>query len=123
MFSYEFYKVLHLIGIFLILTSVSALTLHVIGGGTKVNTPFRKVLMAMHGIGLLITFVAGFGLLARLGLARDMPNWVFVKIAIWGYFAVATVFLYRTPKYAKGFWFKIILLASISAYFAIYKPL
>jgi hypothetical protein len=122
MFSYEFYKVLHLIGIFMVLTSVSSLTLHVIGGGTKINTPFRKALMAVHGSGVLITLVAGFGLLARLGM-MNMPGWVIVKLIIWFYFAIATVFLYRTPKYAKGFWFKIIILAGISAYFAIYKPL
>lgn len=121
--SYEFYKVLHLVGIFMVLTSVSSLTLHVIGGGNKINTPFRKVLMIVHGIGVLITLVAGFGLLARLGLARSgIPNWALVKLVIWGYFAVATVFVYRMPKHAKGFWFKIIVLASISAYLAIYKP-
>ncbi len=120
--SYEFYKVLHLIGVFMILTSVSALTLHVIGGGTKLNTPFRKGLMAIHGTGILITLVAGFGLLARLGL-MNMPGWVIVKLLIWLYFAVATIFLYRMPKHAKGFWFKIIVLAGLAAYFAVFKPI
>jgi hypothetical protein len=122
--SYEFYKVLHLVGVFMILTSVSALTIHVIGGGTKLTTPMRKGLMAVHGMGLLIVLVAGFGLLARLGLARSgIPPWVIVKLVIWLYFAAATMFLYRTTKYAKGFWFKIIVLASLAAYFAIYKPI
>lgn len=120
--SYEFYKVLHLVGIFMVLTSVSSLTLHVIGGGTKINTPFRKALMITHGIGILITLVAGFGLLARLGM-MNLPGWVIVKLVIWLYFAVATLFLYRTTKYAKGFWFKIIALAALAAYFAVYKPL
>ncbi|MCB0349174.1 MAG: hypothetical protein KDD37_10070 [Bdellovibrionales bacterium] len=120
--SYEFYKILHLVGIFMILTSLSALTLHVIGGGTKLNTPFRKGLMAIHGTGVLLAFVAGFGLLAKLGI-KTMPVWVIIKLLILVYFAVATVFLYKMPQHAKGFWFKIIILASLAAYFAIYKPI
>jgi hypothetical protein len=80
--SYEFYKVLHLFGIALILLPIGGLIVHATSGGTKVNLPNRKFLFITHGVGLLIAFVAGFGLMARLGVS-GFPGWIILKILIW----------------------------------------
>jgi hypothetical protein len=38
--------------------------------------------MKWHGIGLLISLVSGFGLVAKLGLSYSAP-WLIVKMALW----------------------------------------
>ncbi len=39
--------------------------------------------MMLHGIGLLILLVSGFGQLAKLNMSAHMPTWVIVKIVLW----------------------------------------
>ena len=66
--SYELYKVLHVLGLSLVVLSLGGILHHVINGGSKVSDTFRKGTMITHGIGLLLLLVAGFGMLAPLGL-------------------------------------------------------
>ena len=39
--------------------------------------------MMWHGIGLLISLISGFGMLAKMGIMGSMPLWVWIKIALW----------------------------------------
>jgi hypothetical protein len=80
--SYEFYKVLHVLGISLILLALGGITMHTINGGTKENNTIRKKAMMAHGIGLLLVLVAGFGMLAKMGI-HGFPTWVVIKAIIW----------------------------------------
>ena len=121
MFSYEFYKVTHLIGIFLVLFSVSAMFFHSAKGGTKLDNPWRKAVAISHGIGLVISFVAGFGLIARLG--TGFQPWVYVKMIIWLFFASAIGWAYKTQSKAQMMWFLSLVIASSAAYLAIFKPI
>tara|TARA_B100001248_G_C27398870_1_gene468092 strand:+ start:2948 stop:3229 length:282 start_codon:yes stop_codon:yes gene_type:complete len=90
-------------------------------GGTKATNQFRKKLGILHGVGLLIALVAGFGLLARLQIfSTDM--WIALKIAIWICFGLASALLYRKPKSAKAVFWLTIVLAVAAAFLAIYKP-
>ncbi|MES2856022.1 MAG: hypothetical protein V4692_09165, partial [Bdellovibrionota bacterium] len=69
---YEFYLVLHIIGVLLVVGTLSSMSVHVINGGDR-NYGAKKMISAVHGIGLLVILVAGFGLLARLGLISGFP--------------------------------------------------
>ncbi len=72
--SYEFYQTLHVLGLFLLFSSLGAAALHAMNGGTKESNPSRKWVAITHGVGLLFVLVAGFGLLAKSG--RGNPeNW------------------------------------------------
>ena len=122
--SHAFYNVLHLVGIFLLLLSLGGIGLHVLNGGTR-DYPYRKWVAIFHGLGLAIIFVAGFGLMARLGMfgAGTWPSWIFLKIGIWLVMGVMPVLLYRIPKYS-GIWiFLTFLLATFAAWIAINKPM
>ena len=70
------YHYLHLVGVLLLFTSVG-LMLAVASGvpGAK------KTAGMLHGIGLVILLVAGFGFLAKAKLA--MGGWVWAKVVIW----------------------------------------
>jgi uncharacterized membrane protein SirB2 len=119
--SYEFYKVLHLIGVFITIASLAGMSLHMASGGTREYSN-RKFAGMFHGIGLTITLIAGFGLLARLGMHNGIPGWAIAKLVVWVILGGMPALIYRKPNLAKQFWAFILLFASLNAYLAIYKP-
>lgn len=81
--SYVFYKILHFSGLFLMIMSLGAIAAHRLQGGTKQDFKNRKMFMIFHGIGMLVSFVAGFGLMARAGYSFSTSGWLYVKLACW----------------------------------------
>ena len=118
--SYEFYKVLHLLGLSLVVLSLGGVVHHVLNGGTKQSDAFRKGTMITHGIGLLLLVVAGFGMLAKLGIFTP-PGWVIGKIAIWLALGAFVAIAYKKAALAKKFWVAVPVLVTIAAVLAIYK--
>lgn len=112
--SYEFYKILHLIGLVTLFISLGALA--------YIPLEKRKPFMAIHGIASVVMLVAGFGLLARLGMARDMGMWVYLKIVIWLALGATPVILKRKPQLAMPVTLASIALGAVAAYLAILKP-
>lgn len=122
MIPYSVYKIVHLVGVFMILTSLSALTLHVGLGGGRVHS-WRKLVAGTHGVGLLLALVGGFGLLARLGIGHGgLPGWVWAKLAIWATFGGIITVILRKAEWSKALWFTILFLGGLGAYLANYKP-
>jgi hypothetical protein len=119
--SIEFYKVLHLLGIFLVILGLGGITLHVASGGTR-EFKGRKLAAMTHGIGLLLVFVAGFGMAGKLGLMHGMPPWLIAKMLIWLFLGLLPVLVYRRPQLGKLWWSSVFVLASLAAFLAIYKP-
>jgi hypothetical protein len=79
----ELYKVLHILGLALLMMSV----------GMSLATPKdapQKTSMIFHGVGLLTLFVAGFGMLAAKG--KSAPDawgaYIWAKLGIWVFAAV-----------------------------------
>ncbi len=112
------YKVLHILGISLILVALGGAALRALGGG--IDGSARKLAGITHGVGLLIVLVSGFGLLARLDLG--FPLWVWLKLTIWIVAGVLLVLIRRMPQHATIFWFAIPILTGFAAYLALYKP-
>ena len=110
------YKVLHLIGAFLLFAALGYLTLR---PGER-----SKLANASHGIALLLVVVSGFGMLARLGVTHDwiFPLWVWLKLAIWLLLGAALVLVRRMPQLATLWWWLFPLLGGAAAYLALYKP-
>lgn len=119
--SYQFYLVTHLIGIFLIIASLGGITLHVMNGGTR-QFAMRKWAAIFHGIGMFLAFVAGFGLMARLGIMGGWPTWIFVKLGVWLILGGLPALIYRKAAWAKLLWILIFVFAGLAAYMAVYKP-
>lgn len=120
---HSFYNFLHLVGIFLVLFSLGAIALHTFNGGTK-NYSARKWIAAIHGVGLLVIFVAGFGLIAKLGMVGQgtWPTWIFIKLGVWTTLGAMPVLLYRKPKWSALWAILTISLAALAAWTAINKP-
>jgi hypothetical protein len=82
MISYEIYKWLHIAGILMVFLAFGgAIFKEPLQVGA--TDPARKILSILHGLGLLFILVAGFGMLARLGLTSETPTWVWAKLVIW----------------------------------------
>lgn len=82
MISYEVYKILHVTGfimVFMGLAGVMAMKLVT----NEIPARARRLFMLVHGLGMLVALVAGFGLAARLQMFQNLPGWVYAKIAIW----------------------------------------
>ncbi len=119
--SYEVYKILHVVGLSLVTLALGGVTAHVINGGTKATNTWRKGSMMTHGIGLLLLLVAGFGMLAKLGI-KSFPLWVVGKIVVWLVLGAAVAVVYRKPQMTKVVWIAIPLLVALATVLAVTKP-
>ena len=124
MFSYQTYKLLHFLGIFMVMMSLGAMVLKRIdlateAGGSQI---WRKPTMITHGLGLFLILLGGFGMLARLGITNGLPGWVYAKILIWVALGIASVFT-RRQILARPMWWLCLILATTAAYLAMHKPI
>lgn len=116
--SYHFYKILHLVSILFFIGGVGASCF-----GTQTN--LKKSIKIVMGVSSLLILVAGMGLLARLGFSHGagFPTWVVFKLLIWLLLAVGAPIVFKRVSHGLGKWFYLFLtLASLAAWFAIYKP-
>ena len=116
--SYEFYRVLHVIGIVLLFFSLGAVA--AIGGRT--DDRLRRFSAITHGVAVAVILIAGFGLLARLQMFGGFPPWIWIKLGIWLTLALAVLPLRRKPELASRVFLAFPLLGGIAAWLAVYKP-
>ncbi|MEZ5324509.1 MAG: hypothetical protein R3F19_05555 [Verrucomicrobiales bacterium] len=77
--SLIFYKILHLTGVIFLFLGLASVLM-------PKDTPNRKIGLIFHGLGLVLLFIAGFGLIAKLQLG--FPWWVVVKLVLWLAFGI-----------------------------------
>jgi uncharacterized membrane protein SirB2 len=79
----------------------------------------KKLTSILHGVGLLLALVGGFGLAAKLKLSVASP-WLIYKILVWvalgGFIAIAK----RKPELVTKAQLALIVLASVAAYFGVF---
>lgn len=122
MLSRDFYELIHLVGIAMLFVAIGGVAVHAANGGTKTNTSTRGLVGATFGVGALLIFVSGFGMMARTGIMSSMPSWVIVKIMIWLLLGGVVLLPYRKPALARPFVLLLPLLAGLAGYMAVYKP-
>ena len=126
--SYEFYKVLHLLALFVLFTSLGGLAMLAYANRANGTWPAealsaRRMLAMVHGIALLIAFVAGFGLMARTGVTTSAwPSWIYGKIGVWLFVGVSVAFVRRIPGFGRLWILLLPLLGAVGAWLAITKP-
>ena len=127
--KYEMYKLIHLFGIFMTFVVLGGLGLHILNGGNKESNPNRKLVAAIHGIGVFLILLGGFGTLAYVykiagtsQKATGLELWVLLKLGIWLVLALGLMFFYRFPKLGTALFFGLPLLGLMAGYFAIKKP-
>lgn len=77
MISYPIYNFIHILGIVAVTFSLGLSLISLYG------IPRPKGMMALQGIGLFLILLGGFGMAARLGMVRDFPTWIQLKISFW----------------------------------------
>jgi len=116
--SYEFYKILHVFAVLLLFTSLGTLAV----SARSETSQLRRLAAVSHGVALAIIFVAGFGLLARLGMFGSIPIWAWLKMGLWLILAAVVIPLRRKPEWATALWFTIPIVGGLAAWFAVAKP-
>lgn len=121
--SLQLYRVLHVLGVVFLFTSLGALLLAARAGVQSGVS--RKTANMTHGIALVLILVAGFGALARYQLSNPMawPAWVWLKFLIWLAMGGIIVVLRRAPQSSTVLWWILPLLGGLAAYLGIYKPM
>jgi hypothetical protein len=118
MISYSVYKVIHLVGVLMVFLAVGGLATHAINGGARVHS-WKNPIAITHGIGLFLSLLGGFGLLARLGIVHGgLPGWAIAKLVIWGFFGALLFAIPIKPQWAKWTWPSVIFLGTLEAYLA-----
>lgn len=128
MISYIVYKIVHYLGIFLLLMALSAALaratlLQPSADGAPARDPWRRTLIAGHGTALFLILLGGFGMLARLGITEGLtlPGWIWAKLGIWGSLGVVVAFR-RSARWAPAAMALAPLLALLAGWVALYKP-
>lgn len=114
MISYENYKIIHLVSLFVMFTGLSV--------GYFGTQP--KMIKILTGIGTLFTLIAGMGLLARLGVphGEPWPMWVWIKVVVWLLIGIGgAVVVKRFPQWGKIAYLASMILFVIAASAAILK--
>lgn len=127
MISYTVYKTVHYLGIFLLLMVLSAGLARAAALPRKADgppeDPWRRRLLAGHGVALFLVLLGGFGMLARLEITEGLalPGWIWAKLGIWGALGAAVAFR-RSRRLAPAALALAPLLALLAGWVALYRP-
>jgi hypothetical protein len=116
--SYEFYNVVHVIGVIFLLSALGALA----ATAGSAGAPFRKAATIIAAVALAVVFVAGFGLLARLGFFGAIPTWAYAKMALWAVLVSAVVALRRRPGWSPALWLILPGVGAVAVWLAVTQP-
>ena len=117
--SYQIYKIVHFVGLFMVLLAVGAQIFHGMNSGSKQHQ--AKKWLGMHsGLGLLFLLVGGFGMLAKLKIG--FPGWVVGKIAVWLALGFVGAVAIRRPQFSKTIWMMSLLVLGFATWLAVMKP-
>jgi hypothetical protein len=78
--SLAVYKTIHFLGVFALVTALTASLARAAQPGATPD-PWRARLGILHGVALFLVLLGGFGMLARLGMG--VTGWVGAKLLIW----------------------------------------
>lgn len=124
MISYSIYKLVHLFGLLLAFSALGGMAVHAASGGTARASGVRGTVLTMHGLGVFLLLLGGFGMLARLGIVQGgLPGWIIAKLGVWTVIAVLAALPYRKPATAKWTLVALPFLGILAAYLAVYKPI
>jgi hypothetical protein len=116
MIAYEVYKVLHLTTLFLFVSSFGFIF--------KQEIKNKSIKFIVSFISFLI-FVAGMGLIARLGFkhTEPFPLWIYLKISCWILINALIFFRNVLPAFTQKYLYIFCMsLIAVAVWSAIYKP-
>lgn len=116
----QVYHVLHITGIIMLFMGYGALLARsMVRNDSK---ELKRLGSITSGIGLVLIFVAGFGLMAKL-YNNSFQSWMLIKIVIWLILGGIIVLINRVPALAKLLWWVIIAMGALAAYMVYMRPI
>lgn len=133
MIPYATYKVVHYLGIFILLTALAARLGRLAGStptavepvpGGPAPDPWKRRLGIAHGAALFLILLGGFGMLARLDITHGLglPGWIWAKLGIWTLLGAAVFVARRSPSLSGRLLVVMPVLAVLAGVIALYKP-
>jgi hypothetical protein len=120
--SYKLYKMIHVGAIVLVCMSLGGLAFHAWLGGDKVagGRP-RKLLLALHGLGMFGILLGGMGSGSQTGAISPETGfapWIHFKFALWVLVGALPAVPYRSPRLAASLFVVVPLLVAFGAWVA-----
>ena len=115
---YAIYKLLHVIGLMLLFLSLGGMLL----GARSALDRAPKGTAILHGVGLFVMLVGGFGMMARLGIHWPWPGWLIAKLGVWLTIGALPVLVRRQVLPGGPAWLIAAALGALAAWLAISKP-
>ncbi len=116
MISYNVYKNLHIMTLF---------SLFFVVGFFISNREFsaKKSMRIIFGVVSFLVFVAGMGLIARLGFkhGEDFPAWILVKMGTWFILNILVVVIIKSPSQKIRYGSAIFILVNV--FVAVYSAI
>ncbi len=101
----------------MVLAAAGGVAVHAANGGRREDNELRGLLAGLHGVGMVLSVAAGFGM-----LGASLPGWAWVKLVIWLFFGAALTLPYRRRTLARPLVVILPLLAAVAAWLALVKP-
>lgn len=120
--SSEFYKLFHIVGFLMALSGLVGLW-GIYSCGTAPSKNRRVGLALIHGVGMALLVVTGFGRASQLGIASHLPLWIYLKIVIWLALGASMTLAKRKANWGVGLVLGWIALGGLAAFIALYKPI
>ena len=126
--SFEFYRVLHLLGIFVLFCALGGLAAFAwltrgASGKDPEHVTMRRRIVILHGVAMLVILVAGFGLMGKSGLMKQAwPTWIYGKLGLWLVMGAAAQFVRRSGRLGRMWLAVLPLVGGLAAYLAVFKP-
>lgn len=115
--DYFAFKLIHIVGVLFVFTSLGGLLANAWLDGGKAG---RKLPGLTHGLALVVVLISGFAILGNRGY--EFALWVWLKLAVWLAIGASLALIRRRPDLARALWLVLPLLGGIAAYLALYKP-
>jgi hypothetical protein len=119
--SFQFYKVLHMIGLMTLFFGFGGLLVATYAG-IVLSKKARIMTMVTHGVGLLLILISGFGMAARLGYMAQLPSWIHAKLLIWVLMGAGIALVKRRGQIGWPITVLLIGLGGTAAFIAVNKP-
>jgi hypothetical protein len=110
--THTFYHILHIVGLALVFS----------GFGALISKEPCKCSMRLHGLGLLISLISGFGMLAKMGIMKSMPPWVWIKLGLWLVLGFLPVLAKRQVLPSRVVLMIALVIGAVLAYLGYTKP-
>jgi len=120
MLTHTTYKVVHLLGIFLLVCGIGGLWAMAAAATDESRRAARKLILATHGTAMFIILLGAFGMIARLGIAWPWPLWIWIKVGIWLALGALPVLLRRAETPVGALFYLTPILGAIAAWAALF---